>query len=77
MKHVWAAEWCDCIYESGYETISLHAGASGAYRAMRSVLLERWEWEASIFFNSRSARVRGDRPLRTSRWRVRRIEVMP
>lgn len=75
MSHVWAAEWCDCIHESGYETISLHSTAEGAYRAMRAVLLERWAWEASIFFNSRRSRVFGQKPLRYSRWRVKKHEV--
>lgn len=39
MKEVYAAEYCDCIYESGFGVISLHQTKAGAYKAMREHLM--------------------------------------
>lgn len=41
MSEVWIAEWCPCIYESGYQVISVHSSAKGAYKAMKTKLIER------------------------------------
>ena len=69
---VYAFEWCFCIYESGFSIESLHLTKAGAYKAMRKVLLERWNedrWGVSGRFAP------NDEPLRDQRWRIREIEV--
>jgi len=39
--------YCDCIYESGYVTISLHRTLKGAYNAMKKHRLKCFnEWRA-------------------------------
>lgn len=69
---VYVFEWCFCIYESGFSIESLHLTKAGAYKAMRKVLLERWNedrWGVSGRFAP------NDEPLRSQRWRIREIEV--
>lgn len=45
---VWAFEYCDCVYESTFSTMSLHRTAKGAYRAMRDFILKEYEsWRDS------------------------------
>ena len=69
---VYAFERCVCIYESGFSIESLHLTKAGAYKAMRKVLLERWNedrWGVSGRFAP------NDDPLRSQRWRIREIEV--
>lgn len=68
---VYAFEWCDCVYESGFSIESLHQTKAGAYRAMRKALVERW-------IESRGGRgvvAPLDEPLYSSAWRVREIEI--
>ena len=72
VSHIWAAEWCDCIYEAGFTVISLHATACGAYRAMRAKLLPAWDED-----RARRFRRKGDRTLDSQRWRIKKYEVLP
>lgn len=38
--------YCPCIYESSYQTISLHKTKRGAYNAMRKYLIDNYlEWD--------------------------------
>ena len=39
---VYAFNYCSCICESGFETITLHKTKRGAYKAMRAFLLKEW-----------------------------------
>lgn len=46
--HIWAVEFCPCIYESSPRTVSLHRTAVGAFNEMRRIReketnLETWE----------------------------------
>lgn len=70
MNHVWAAEWCDCIYEADFTTLSIHATAVGAYRAMRAKLLPEWEKDRVLYR-------KGDKPLDSKAWRIKKYEVLP
>ena len=70
---VYAFEWCDCVFESGYSIQSLHATKAGAYKAMKRTLFERWNesrWGCSGRFKP------NDTPLIYESWRVRTIEVL-
>jgi hypothetical protein len=40
---VWAFQYTYCIYESSFETISLHKTAKGAYKAMKKHILKEYE----------------------------------
>lgn len=42
LKRVYAAEYCSCVYESGFEVISLHSTISGAYKAMKEHKLDEY-----------------------------------
>jgi hypothetical protein len=42
--NVYAFEWCDCVYESAFSVVSIHASKLGAYRAMKAKL---WDHAAS------------------------------
>lgn len=42
---VYEFRYCDCIYEGGYVTVSLHKTKAGAYKAMRKYKLDKYiEW---------------------------------
>jgi uncharacterized protein (DUF2461 family) len=42
---VYQFNYCSCIYESSYATISTHRTAKGAYKAMRVFILDLYnEW---------------------------------
>lgn len=71
---VWAFEWCDCVYESGYSVVSLHASCEGAYRAMRAQLLAEWteRRESDIRYGKNRYGI-----LTSQAWRVRCVEVIP
>lgn len=39
-------EYCPCVYESGYELLSIHTTKSGAYSAMKSHKLSTYaDWQ--------------------------------
>lgn len=69
---IYAVEWCFCIYESGFSIESLHLTKSGAYKAMRKTLVERWNEDRWGFSGTVAS---NDEPLRNQRWRIREIEV--
>ena len=60
---IFAFEWCYCIFESDFTTVSLHKTKAGAYRAMRKFLLN--EYEASA-----KHKISGSKPLEFQDWRI-------
>ena len=42
VTYIFAAEWCDCIHESGFALLSMHSTKQGAYRALRQQILSAW-----------------------------------
>lgn len=71
MTHVWAFEWCNCVYESAFRVESLHLTAVGAYRAMKAKLLVEWD-------NDRNDQLVYGMPssLTSQAWGIRKIEVL-
>lgn len=49
MLIVYLAEWCDCIFESAYNTISVHKTKAGAYKALRKKRLDVFTQERDIY----------------------------
>lgn len=48
MKSIYQFLYCYCIYESAYGTMSVHATAKGAYKAMKEHRLKVFnEWRNS------------------------------
>lgn len=74
MAEVWVAEWCDCVYESGFSILSVHATAIGAYRAMRKKLLPEWDEDRDLRLRFGAFR-RGDKTLGSKSWRIKKYEV--
>lgn len=74
MQSIHAFEWCDCIYESGFSVVSLHASKEGAYRAMKAYIFQAWEDELSLLSKIRHIRG-GARLLSTQAWRIKTYEV--
>lgn len=75
--------YCDCIYESAHELVSLHETKAGAYRAMVAYQWARWE-EARDERNVNAVRgfrrreyfdYLGDRRMQA--FRVQPVEVLP
>ena len=79
---VYAFEWCDCIYESSYAVRSLHTTLRGAYLAMRSELLARYEEESTGYIRMRKLRGfpksirRPDKCLEHEKWRCVVLNVL-
>ena len=45
IEYIYEFRYTDCIYESGYYTISVHKTLKGAYKAMRKFLTNSYmEW---------------------------------
>jgi hypothetical protein len=72
---VYAFEWCDCIHESAFGTVSLHATKRGAFKAMTAEANRRCMEDAAP--SPYLKKMRGWIPLRSERWQVRTIEVQP
>lgn len=80
---VYAFEWCSCIYESGFGTMSLHTTRAGAYHAMRHYLVSEWiretadtKWCYKLDAHDReSKRMWKKEPFKHNAWRVTPIEV--
>lgn len=72
--NVYAFEWNDCVYESGYEVESLHATREGADAAMEKASKKKIrgdkKWAKSVGIPD---------PTGNPMWatRVREIEVLP
>ena len=62
-QFVYAFGWNDCVYDSDFAVVSVHATKRGAYMAMREHLLTRWEQECY------------DKLLVYSAWRVKTHQV--
>lgn len=72
MKHVWAFKYIPCIYESVWGTVSLHKTAQGAYKAMRTDLLEAYKtwYDDRIMYGKGGAEF-----AYFERWAVVKIEI--
>ena len=70
---VYAFEWCGCIFESGFSTVSLHTTKRGAFQAMTRAANERWQEARN---NVMMFRKGGYNPLEYEAWRVVTIEVL-
>lgn len=69
--------YCDCIYESGYVTISLHQSKAGAYKAMREYITKKAidERDNHLLFGGRRWSI--GNPFTMERWKVKPINVLP
>jgi hypothetical protein len=71
---VYLAEWCDCKYESGFSTISVHKTKAGAYRALRKK-------RKAVFDEGRDSYLKYggitefNNPLKMTASRMRQIEI--
>lgn len=82
---VYAFQWCDCVYESTFSTMSLHQTYAGAYKAMRKVILQDWEEEFEQFKWSRRSWNkshpdifhRWNNPFWGKSWCITKIEINP
>jgi hypothetical protein len=85
MKYVYAFQWCDCVYESGFTTISLHETYAGAYKAMRKEILKEWEegFEQAQWvereWNKLHPRIfnRWTNPFWNKNWIIEKLEIQP
>jgi hypothetical protein len=73
MSEVHAAEYCSCIYESGFSILSLHSTKAGAYKAMRKHLVATHA-ENSTGWNGQHKR-NYYRPCMYKAWRVKTYGV--
>jgi len=73
---VYAFKFCDCVFESGFVTQSLHATKRGAYRAMNAYLWERHQ-DYRNSGNTRALLGAGWKPLEHADWRVVPVEILP
>lgn len=73
---LYAFKFCDCVFESGYETYSLHATKRGAYRAMNAHLWAQHE-DYRNGPHTRSIFGAGWKPFQFKAWRVEPVEVLP
>jgi hypothetical protein len=79
---VWAFEYCDCIHESAFVTLSLHFTEEGAKKAMRKhrkIMKKRFN-EYQKYHNSEpglpeSCKVKNSHFGRNEDWRVISMEV--
>ncbi len=80
---VYAAQKCECVYESGYDTLSLHSTKKGAYLACRAWWLDQWnEWNHHVSgdgchggFYSKKRRRSHDTAIAHKRWAVSSYQV--
>ena len=74
---VYAFEFCSCIYESGYSTMSLHRTKKGAYNAMRKYLLYEYnQWHDDRTFFGKNKRF-GEKFGVHQSWGVSKIDLQP
>ena len=82
---VFAAMKCECVYESGFEVLSLHTSKVAAYKACRDWWVARWnEWNHDQSgdgihdgYSSKKRRLRHDTATHSKRWRVAAMPVLP
>jgi hypothetical protein len=75
MSNVFAFEWCDCIFESGFSLESLHDTKIGALKTMIATANLRWqEGRNSQLMYGDGGTQRLD-PLQYEAWRVRAIKL--
>lgn len=70
---IYAFEWNDCIYESGFSIVSLHTTKKGAFKAMTACVNQRWQdaRDMDLMWGSTF----GYSPLRLNRWRINEYVV--
>jgi len=61
--------FCDCIYESAFATMSVHASKRGAYKAMNRYINDKWHADRE--------QCRSFMPLFANAWKIKPIEVQP
>lgn len=74
MTEVHAAEYCGCVFESGFEVISLHHTKAGAYKAMRKHLIDQHNSE-TLWINGQY-RKNYFSPCVYQQWRVTTHKVL-
>jgi hypothetical protein len=67
MRKVYAFEWCDLIYESGFSIVSLHMTKRGAFKAMTRFANAKWYEER--MGNKYCKKIKND-PLWARAWQV-------
>lgn len=86
VRNVWAFEYCSCIYESGYEIVTLHDDPRQAYKAMLAYVYKELAYYETPWYSGEHMEDMKmvketwhdlrDHPLTHHAWRVRRIEVI-
>lgn len=82
---VYAAQKCDCIHESGFEVLSLHASKPAAYKVCRDWWLKEWnDWNHDLSmdgyhggYSAKQRRKTHDTATHSKRWRVKAFTVQP
>ena len=74
MQKVHALLWCDCIYESGFQTVALYQTKRDAFKAMVALANQRWyeERQRCLEFGARRSI-----PLQFCAWKVATLDVIP
>jgi len=73
---VFAFLFCDCIHESGYGTVSLHATKRAAYKAMRKYVMKMAMDARDHALADGLVRRRGiDKPFAYQRWTVEAMMI--
>lgn len=67
--NVYLLEWCDCIYESSFTTVSAHSKRTLAYKAMKSYINEH------ILIQESNPWVKHSEVFNGYAWRVRKVEL--
>lgn len=84
MMIVFAAMKCECVYESGWEVMSLHTTKAAAYRVCRAWWVNEWtEWNDDVrgsgFHGGMSPKECRRHPgttTRNKRWTVKAMPVL-
>lgn len=82
---VYAAMKCECVYESGFEVISLHTTKAAAYKVCREWWVAEWvDWNDDVRgsgyhggMSPKECRRRPDTATRNKRWAVKAMQVLP
>ena len=82
---VYAAMKCECVYESGFEVLSLHTTKAGAYRVCREWWLKEWNgWNDDVkgsgyhgVMSPKECRRNPNTVTGSKRWTVKACPVIP
>lgn len=75
LAEVFAFEWCDCLWESGFSVVSLHATKADAFRAMTTEANREAQKMRDDLL--RYGNERGRKLMDSQAWRVRRYPITP